>query len=80
MTRADLHRLVNELPDNSLVAAARWLEQVRDPIAARLDAAPTDDESFSEDERRAEYAALLRLGEGEAVPLEDLVSELDEAG
>ena len=79
MTRADLHRLVNELPDNSLVAAARWLERVRGPITARLDAAPADDEPFSEDERRAVYAALLRLDEGEAVQLEDLITELDDA-
>jgi hypothetical protein len=80
MTRADLHRLVDELPDGSLDAAALRLERVRDPMVVRLETAPPDDEPFTEEERREVYAALLRLDQGEAVPLEELMAELDEAG
>jgi hypothetical protein len=80
MTRADLHRLVDELPDASIEAAALWLERVRDPGVARLETAPPDDEPFTEEERREVYAALLRLDAGEAVPLEELLAELNPAG
>lgn len=80
VTRADLHRLVDELPDASMEAAALWLNRVRDPMIARLETAPPDDEPFTGEERRQVYAALLRLDAGEAVPLEELLAELDQAG
>lgn len=57
-------------------AAAVWLGRVRDPGVANLQMAPPDDEPFTEDERRAVYAALLRLDGGESVPLDDLIAEL----
>lgn len=75
MTRADLHRLVDELPDTSLEAAALWLGRVRDPGVAKLQTAPLDDEPFTEDERREVYLAMLRLDGGGSVPLEDLIAE-----
>jgi hypothetical protein len=71
---------VDELPDASVEAAGLWLERVRDPTIARLETAPPDDEPFTEEERRAAYAALLRLDAGEAMPLEALRTELEQAG
>lgn len=79
MTRTDLHRLIDELPETSLDAAAVWLGRVRDPGVAKLQTAPLDDEPFTEDERRAVYAAMLRLDEGESVSLHDLVAEFNVA-
>lgn len=40
MTRADLHRLVDELPDESLDAAMILLARAKDPVLAALEAAP----------------------------------------
>jgi len=44
MTRADLHRLVDELPDESVDAAVVPLTRAKDPVLATLQAAPFDDE------------------------------------
>lgn len=44
MTRTELHRLVDALPDESLPAAAILLRRAQDPVAAKLDAAPYEDE------------------------------------
>jgi hypothetical protein len=59
MTRVDLHRLVDELPEASLEPAAVLLERARDPAIARLEAAPWDDEPFTDEERRAVHEALV---------------------
>lgn len=50
MTKTELHRLVDELPDESLEAVGRLLERAQDPVIAQLDAAPLDDEPLTEDE------------------------------
>jgi len=53
MTRAELHRLVNALADESLSAAVVLLRRAQDPVAAKLDAAPYDDENLSDEDLRA---------------------------
>ena len=53
MTRTELHRLVDALPDESLPAAAILLRRAQDPIAAKLDAAPYDDEDLTDEDRRS---------------------------
>ncbi len=53
MTKTELHQLVDALPDDSLSAAAVLLERAKDPVVAKLDAAPYDDEELTEDDRRA---------------------------
>jgi hypothetical protein len=57
MTRADLHRLVDELPDASIEPVAHVLERAKDPMVAALDAAPWDDEPFTPEEQVAVAAA-----------------------
>ena len=74
MTRAELHRLVDELPEASLEPAARLLEQARDPVVAALDASPWDDEPYTQEERAAVEAALEEAGT--SVPLEQASREL----
>ncbi len=53
MTKTELHRLVDALPDESLPAAAILLRRAQDPVAARLDAAPYDDEELTDEDLRA---------------------------
>jgi hypothetical protein len=67
MTRADLYRLIDELPESELHAAARFLEFLReagDPLLRVLEAAPEDDEPLTpEDEAAIEEAwADVRAG------------------
>lgn len=61
MTKTELHRLVDELPDESVHAAAVLLEQARDPFSVRLALAPLDDEPYPEQEQDADVAALATL-------------------
>lgn len=53
MTKTELHELVDALPDESLPAAAILLRRAQDPVIAKLDAAPYDDEELSEDDLEA---------------------------
>lgn len=53
MTKTELHELVDALPDESLPAAAILLRRARDPVAAKLDAAPIDDEDLTDEDVRA---------------------------
>jgi hypothetical protein len=53
MTKTELHRLVDALPDESLPAAAILLRRAQDPVAAKLDASPYDDEELTNEDLRA---------------------------
>lgn len=53
MTKAELHRLVDELPDKSLPAATVLLRRAQDPVAAKLDAVPYDDEKLTDEDLSA---------------------------
>ena len=79
MTRADLHRLVDELPDDVLDSAALLLQRANDPMIRVLDAAPLDDEPFTEDEQAEVERSRQALARGEGIPFEQLMAELDEA-
>lgn len=72
MTKTELHRLVDELPEESWDAAAVLLERARDPVVAKLDAAPDDDEELTEDDRAAVRDALAEPG----VPWSEVEPEL----
>jgi hypothetical protein len=56
MTRADLHRLVDELPDKSVDAAVVLLTRAKDLVLAALQAAPLTTRPIP---RWSVYAALL---------------------
>jgi hypothetical protein len=78
MTRADLHHLVDELPDESVDAAAVLLTSAKDPVLATLQATPFDDEPETEEERSAVAEAHADRERGiEPVPLESVVAEFD---
>lgn len=70
MTKTELHELVEALPEESLPSAAILLRRARDPVVARLDAAPYDDEELDEEDlraiREARSEAGIALSEAEA--------------
>lgn len=76
MTRTELHRLVDELPDDSIDAAGILLRRASDPLVARLEAAQFDDEPYGEDDVRASDEGWAAYGRGEAVGLSQLRAEL----
>jgi hypothetical protein len=62
VTKTELHRLIDELPEESLEPAAELLRRARDPVVAKLDAAPNDDEPLSEEDLRAILEARREPG------------------
>jgi len=62
MTRTELHRLVDALPDEAVPAAAVLLRRAQDPVAAKLDAAPYDDEELTDEDLRAVRRARSEPG------------------
>jgi hypothetical protein len=63
MTKAELHRLVDELPEEVVEAAGRLLERaVRDPMVSVLDAALWDDEPVTPEEDAEVKAAESEPG------------------
>lgn len=70
VTRADVHRLLDELPEASLDPVAQLLTRAKDPFLARLDAAPDDDEPVTAED----LAAFADASAG--APLEQVEREL----
>jgi hypothetical protein len=68
MTRADLHRLVDELPDESVDAAGVLLARAKDPVLAALEAAPFDDEPYAGDDRAASEEGWTATNESASLP------------
>jgi hypothetical protein len=69
MTRAELHRLVDELPDESLDAAAIPLTRAKDPVVAAFEDAPLDDEPYTEEDRLASEESWAAYQRGEGVQI-----------
>jgi hypothetical protein len=72
MTRAQLHAMVDSLPDDAVDVAGRLLERAADPAARILAMAPVDDEPYTPDEQAADIAAMREP----AIPWEQAKREL----
>jgi hypothetical protein len=73
MTKTELHRLIDALPDESLSAAAILLRRAQDPVVAKLDAAPFDDEELTDEDRRA----IRESREDQSIAWSDVEAELN---
>jgi hypothetical protein len=73
MTKTELYELVDALPEESLPAAAVLLRRAQDPVVAKLDAAPYDDEDLTEDDLRAIREARSEAG----IPWSEAEAELN---
>ncbi len=74
-----IRRLVNELPDEELSAAGRYLEYLRDmgdPLDRALRNAPFDDEPTTPEEAAAVAEARAQYRRGEGRPWEEVREEL----
>ena len=74
MTKAELHELVDSLPYESLEAAAVLLRRARDPVLAKLDAAPFDDEAMERGDVDAIAEARREPGVGWGKVSEELTA------
>jgi len=73
--RQVLHILVDDLPDDELVAAKRFLEYLRfrskEPLRAFLDEAPLDDEPVTREDLAAIREGFAEKARGEVVSQEE---------
>jgi hypothetical protein len=75
VTRDDLHRLIDQLPEQEWVTARRLLEALRllgqDPRRTLLELAPWDDEETTPEEDAGVAVAYEELRRGEVISAED---------
>ena len=69
MTRAELHYLIDELPDAELQEAGHYLTTLR--------SVEYDDEEMTEAEKEAIAESLEQLKNGEVFTLDEVIAELD---
>ncbi len=78
--REELRRLVDELPENELKAARRYLEFIRDvgkdPVRWALDNAPPDDEPITDEEQEHARHADEDFQTGRTQSMDKLKREL----
>ena len=78
--REELRRLVDELPENELKAARRYLEFIRDvgknPARWALENAPLDDEPLTDEERERAARADEDFRTGRTTSMDELKREL----
>ncbi|HEY8293343.1 MAG TPA: hypothetical protein VIG44_12685 [Thermomicrobiales bacterium] len=74
--KEDVHRLVDELPDNELPAAQRLLESLlakeHDPLVRHLMQSPIDDEPYTAEERAEDEEGWQEYLRGEGRDWEDV--------
>jgi hypothetical protein len=76
MTRSDLHRLLDAVPDETLGAVQRALEPLADPFLLALATAPIDDEPETDEERAAVTEAREDIATGAVRDWEDVRRDL----
>ncbi len=69
MTRAELHQLVDALPEEAVESAGTLLRHAADPTLRTLFAAPLDDEPDTPQERAAADAGWAAYQVGESDPV-----------
>ena len=81
MTKAELHKLVDELPETAVEVAGTLLRRAADdPDVAQLLAAPWDDELYTDEERAEDKAALEAIDRGEGIEWSEAKKRLKAAG
>jgi hypothetical protein len=77
VTKTELHKLIDELPDGSGEAAARYLTRLRDdPFLALLESAPVDQEPLTDEDRAAIELGREEHRTGKTTPWEVVRREL----
>lgn len=78
VTKEDIHRLVEQLPEDDLPAAALYLRNLsreHDPMLRALANAPEDDEPETPEEAEAVAEGKAALARGEVRSLEEIRAE-----
>ena len=76
MSKADLHRLVDELPEAKAEEARLLLEELRDAPSYTAETAPFDDEPLTDDDRAALDEAHEDIRAGRVTTQEEVERKL----
>ena len=74
-TRANVHALVDQLPEVQLSALETLLESILDPVSRKLALASIDDEPFTDLERQAVADADEWMKHNEPIPLDAVLAD-----
>jgi hypothetical protein len=78
VTKEDIHKLIDQIPEDTLPDVVRYLEEIRaesDPFLKYLESVPEEDEPVSEEEARAIDEAKAEVARGEVYSLEEIRRE-----
>ena len=78
MSKKELHTLVDQLPDQELHTARKFLEYLRDtsdPLLKSLREAPEDDEPLTPEEREALAESKRDIKEGQSYTHEEIMKK-----
>lgn len=79
ITKENLYRLIDQLPNSELDAARRYLEYLRDtsdPVLRAFLNAPEDDEETTDEDMQAIEEAMEDVRSGDVVPLDEVKRDL----
>jgi hypothetical protein len=76
VTKAELHQLIDALPDGAVAEAAQRLAPLRGRLARSLYAAPPDDEPETDEERSGAEEAQAEIDRGEGLSTHDVRNAL----
>jgi len=72
----ELHRLVDQLPGEQVMAALRYLHYLAaDPVLLSLLNAPPDDEPYTERQRQRDKEAEASIARGEGISHQGILRE-----
>ena len=78
-TRETLYKLIEELPEDEIQAATRYLQYLRDrrnPVLVALLNAPEDDEPETDYERQAVAEAMADLAAGQFASADEILGDI----
>ena len=74
-SRHEVHQMIDQVPEDTLPKVVRFLETLLDPVRAAMDAAPPDDEPYTDEDRQAVTESLEDVAKGRVVSLETLMQQ-----
>jgi hypothetical protein len=75
--RQQLHQAVDQIPEDQIFAALRFLEFLKEERLYTTDTAPLDDEPDSDEERAEAAEGYAAIERGEGIPWEQVKRELN---
>lgn len=81
MEREELHRILDQIPEEEIPGVRRYLKYIRDvaidPVRRALENAPLDDEPLADEERERLHSAEEDFKHGRTLSMNEVKRELN---